>query len=250
MTPHPRRHARALAAALAVAALSDPLAQQRDAPARPGVTGTGVIAGMVVSHDAAAPAPVRRAVVTLTGTGIPAPLQSTTDDAGRFAMTELPGGRFTLTVEKPGFDPCYGAFGPGLKLRQSGPVCVRSQHLRARRRRSKGQRLPAGSGTKVEDVLPIFRLTGQRNQLAALVLYLEQALLECGMIVQARIGRKTQTPWTDACRLGSLDLAEQLLAMDPRDIGPEVDRRPFQQCGPLSTGNMVGEKWLDPCRNQ
>jgi hypothetical protein len=84
-------------------AFAAPAAQQRDTPVRTAATGTGVIAGIVTSEDAAAPAPVRRAVVTVTGTGISTSIQAVTDDAGRFAVTELPPGRFTLTVEKPGF---------------------------------------------------------------------------------------------------------------------------------------------------
>ena len=104
MTGAARSALRAVIIATAAAgALAMPMAQQRDTPARTTARGTGVIAGIVSSEDTAAPALVRRAVVTVTGTGISTPIQVVTDDAGRFALTELPPGRFTLTVEKAGF---------------------------------------------------------------------------------------------------------------------------------------------------
>jgi len=67
------------------------------------------LSGQVVSADAAAQ-PVRRAVVTLAGDGLPGGRTAVSDGDGRFVFDELPAGRFTLTARKPGFlDGVYGA---------------------------------------------------------------------------------------------------------------------------------------------
>ena len=63
---------------------------------------SGVISGAVVTDDAQ-PQPVRRAVVTLTGSALTRDRGAITDDSGRFSFTKLPAGRFTLTVAKPSF---------------------------------------------------------------------------------------------------------------------------------------------------
>lgn len=74
---------------------------------------TSMLAGRVTTDDANG-APVRRAIVTLTGTGSSAPVQMATDDEGRFAFPDLPAGRYTLTAEKAGFvKTFYGSTRPG-----------------------------------------------------------------------------------------------------------------------------------------
>jgi hypothetical protein len=113
-------------AALCVALLiSAPLAAQiprpvpaGSAPARdavgPAPTGTGRIRGRVV--QAGTTTPVRRAQVTLTGEQNLSRIV-TTDGDGRYEISELPAGRFTLTVAKGGYvTTAYGqrrSFEPG-----------------------------------------------------------------------------------------------------------------------------------------
>ncbi|MCC7186749.1 MAG: carboxypeptidase regulatory-like domain-containing protein [Acidobacteria bacterium] len=73
--------------------------QQRDQASSP-ATGTAVLAG-TISLDDARTAPVRRAVVTLTGTGIRGTHTTVTDDKGQFTFGGLPGGRYLVTAQKP-----------------------------------------------------------------------------------------------------------------------------------------------------
>jgi hypothetical protein len=64
-------------------------------------TGTGAIGGIVVDLDKQ---PVRRAHVTIEGTGdIRLTRTVITDESGRFAVTDLPAGRFTVSAEKSGY---------------------------------------------------------------------------------------------------------------------------------------------------
>ena len=62
----------------------------------------GTIAGTVVTDDATA-APVRRAIVTVSGDPLPEDRSTVTDDEGRFAFAGLPAGRFTVTASRPTF---------------------------------------------------------------------------------------------------------------------------------------------------
>lgn len=81
--------------------------QQRDGQATP--TGTAVVSGVVVS-DEATPQPIRRAQVTLTGSDQPVFKTTFTDATGRFAVTDLPAGRYSLAATKGGFvRAAYGA---------------------------------------------------------------------------------------------------------------------------------------------
>ena len=95
-------------------------APTRDAaPAAPRPTGTGAIAGTVVS-DEPTPRPVRRASVMLTS-GIALPQSTITDDAGRFAFPGLPAGVYTIVVMKAGFVTAYyksvrPGRGPGMPI--------------------------------------------------------------------------------------------------------------------------------------
>jgi hypothetical protein len=62
---------------------------------------TGVIAGHVVASDSGKP--VKRASVMVTAVELPGGRGVTTDDTGRFEVTELPAGRYTVSVSKNGF---------------------------------------------------------------------------------------------------------------------------------------------------
>jgi hypothetical protein len=85
--------------------LSSP--QTRDTTV-PETTGTGIIAGTVMTDDGDHK-PVRRATVTLGGTEAnnlragQSPRQTMTDDQGRFLFSSLPSGTFSVTATKPGF---------------------------------------------------------------------------------------------------------------------------------------------------
>jgi uncharacterized protein (DUF2141 family) len=83
----------------------------RDTAAQAQPTGTGGIAGSVVSD---AGRPVRRARVTLVGGDLRTSKTAVTDDQGAFAFTDLPAGRFNLSASKPGYvNATYGQKKPG-----------------------------------------------------------------------------------------------------------------------------------------
>ena len=82
---------------------------QRSVPA-----GSASIIGIVVLDGTSSAQPIRRAIVTLTGTGIATSRQLLTDDQGRFAFAGLSAGRFNLTAEKPAYVKAYyGSTRPG-----------------------------------------------------------------------------------------------------------------------------------------
>ena len=69
--------------------------QVRDPAIGKGTTGTGRIAGRVVTVDAT-PQPMRRVIVTLTAPELPGSRGTVTDAAGRFAFDRLPSGRYVV----------------------------------------------------------------------------------------------------------------------------------------------------------
>jgi hypothetical protein len=76
----------------------------RDTPAQPkeaARTPSGRITGRVVASDTGRP--VKRARVFVNAAEVPGGRGVLTDDAGVFDFTELPAGRYTLTVSKSGF---------------------------------------------------------------------------------------------------------------------------------------------------
>jgi Carboxypeptidase regulatory-like domain len=84
----------------------------RDAGTPP-TMGTASISGVVVDDEQPAQ-PVRRAVVTLTGSGLHPDRGAITDDLGRFTLRDLPAGRFRLTAERGAYvTSVYGAKRPG-----------------------------------------------------------------------------------------------------------------------------------------
>lgn len=68
---------------------------------RPAPTGTARIRGRVLAADTGAP--LRRAQVRLTSQNIRNAKTATTDTEGRFDLSELPAGRYTLAVSKAGY---------------------------------------------------------------------------------------------------------------------------------------------------
>jgi hypothetical protein len=74
-------------------------------------TGASSLVGVVRSDEGA---PVRAAIVTLSGGELSAPRAVVTDDEGRFAFERLPAGRFTLSAKKAAYvTMAYGATRPG-----------------------------------------------------------------------------------------------------------------------------------------
>ena len=76
----------------------------RDTPAQPKDTApppAGRISGRVLAADNGRP--VKRARVFVTAVELPGGRGMLTDDSGVFDLTELPAGRYTLTVSKSGF---------------------------------------------------------------------------------------------------------------------------------------------------
>jgi carboxypeptidase family protein len=74
-----------------------PAQQQKDAVPTP----TGRISGRVIAADSGRP--VKHARVFVTAAELPGGRGVLTDDSGVFDLTELPAGRYTLTVSKSGF---------------------------------------------------------------------------------------------------------------------------------------------------
>jgi hypothetical protein len=79
----------------------------------PAPTGTASITGTVTAEGSNA-RPIRRALVTLSGAELRGNRQAITDDAGGYGIRDLPAGRFTLSVTKPGYlIAYYGGTKPG-----------------------------------------------------------------------------------------------------------------------------------------
>jgi protocatechuate 3,4-dioxygenase beta subunit len=90
-------------------------AQQRDPTAKPIDTrvGSAIVAGRVMSSETG-DTPVRRAIVTLTSTERVESVSAVTDNEGRFALTNLADGRYTLNARKAAhLSVNYGAKRPG-----------------------------------------------------------------------------------------------------------------------------------------
>jgi uncharacterized protein (DUF2141 family) len=92
----------------------------------PAPTGTGVIAGSVVSDDSSA-VPVRRAVVIATSPDLRGDRRTVTDDQGRFAIGQLPPGRYTLSATKAGWITTYfGSSHPGRPAFGGAAVAIKA----------------------------------------------------------------------------------------------------------------------------
>src|SRR5215213_2279354 len=102
MVPGSRFAVMALVVALASSASAEQVPRDTPAQARETIKlPSGRITGRVVAADTGRP--VKRARVFVTATELPGGRGMLTDDAGVFDLTELPAGRYTLTVSKSGF---------------------------------------------------------------------------------------------------------------------------------------------------
>jgi hypothetical protein len=111
----------ALAATVVVMASLLTAHQQRDQPVTQS-KGSAVIAG-TISLDEASTTPVRRAVVTLSGSEIRGTQTTVTDDKGQFSFGGLPAGRYLLVAHKPAHVTMhYGS--PAMGRGPGAPIAV------------------------------------------------------------------------------------------------------------------------------
>ena len=83
------------------------------------------VAGRVIAADGSG-AGIRRAIVKISGGGLPAARSVISDEAGRFAFERVPEGRITIVVSKPAYlTSAFGAPAPG---RAGTPVAVGPGH--------------------------------------------------------------------------------------------------------------------------
>jgi protocatechuate 3,4-dioxygenase beta subunit len=93
--------------------LAGTLSQQPRDGARPAATGTSRLSGVVVTGERS-PQPVRRAIVTISGSALGLSRSTITDDGGRFTFDALPAGRFTVTAARRAYlTSAFGAAYPG-----------------------------------------------------------------------------------------------------------------------------------------
>ena len=109
----------------------DTPAQPKDAPPPP----AGRITGRVLAADNGRP--VKRARVFVTAAELPGGRGMLTDDSGVFDLTELPAGRYTLTVSKSGF--------VALSYGQRRPLQAGTPLQLADGQQLKGDRVPAAA---------------------------------------------------------------------------------------------------------
>jgi protocatechuate 3,4-dioxygenase beta subunit len=87
-------------------------------------TGTSAISGVVITDDSSG-RPLRRAQVRISGGDIRTQPLTLTDNDGRFIFANLPAGRYTLSVSKPGYvNTYYGAKKPGASAALSLPITL------------------------------------------------------------------------------------------------------------------------------
>lgn len=107
-------NARTAVVLLSISALTSSAAawSQRDGTAAVIAQGTATLSGVVVDEPGGTA--VRRAVVTVQGSGGPATRGVVTDDDGRFVVRNLPAGRYSVVARKAAYlDAAYGAKRPG-----------------------------------------------------------------------------------------------------------------------------------------
>ena len=97
---------------LLLSTLVSPQQPPRDAASAP-ATGSARISGVVVS-DERTPQPLRRVIVTVSGSALRVSRSTITNDDGRFTFGDLPAGRFTVTAARKAYlTSAFGASHPG-----------------------------------------------------------------------------------------------------------------------------------------
>lgn len=96
-------------------------APQRDVPARPAATplGTASVSGVVMT-DGDSPQPVRFASVVMSEGLLSVPRTVVSDEEGRFTITGLPEGHYTVTTQKPAWVPLASGVRTGQAIGQGG----------------------------------------------------------------------------------------------------------------------------------
>jgi len=105
-----------------------PQAPQRDGPARPSsqLVGTASVSGVVVTADEN-PQPVRFASVAFSSGLLSVPRVVVSDEDGRFTITELPEGSYTMLTQKAAWVPAGAAVRSALQgVGQGVPVTVKA----------------------------------------------------------------------------------------------------------------------------
>jgi uncharacterized protein (DUF2141 family) len=114
-------------AAVAIMTMSSGAAradQVRDSAPTPRA-GTAAISGVIVS-DESTPQPIRRAQVVVTNAEASLLRTTFTNEAGRFSITGLPAGRYTLTATKPTY--LRSAYGARRHDRPGTPITLADGH--------------------------------------------------------------------------------------------------------------------------
>lgn len=160
--------------ALACPVAAESVAQVRDGATAVVQTGSATIRGTVVTADEV-PRPVRRTLLTLSGTGLSPSLLALSDDEGRFEFRGLPEGRFTLAARKTGYvRDAYGArpvgsgAGVPIVVKAGGAVTLTMRMLRSA---AFGGRVVLPPGAPVSNVrlqvLKWGRVNGRRQLISA-----------------------------------------------------------------------------------
>ena len=187
-----------------------PQAPARDTKVRQ--TGTATIEGRVVSGDNGAP--LRRARLVLSAAGLERPFYAATDGQGRYQFTDLPAGRYTLTVSKSGYVTLqYGqrrAFESGKPIDLADAAVLDKVDVT----------LPKGgviSGTVMDDL-------GEPVALAHVTAF--RSRFEQGKRKLAAIGREVETNDLGQYRLFGLQPGTYFVGTRPTP-GPSQDGYPF-----------------------
>lgn len=116
---------RCLAAIAAIVVMSPAIASAQVRDTTRVKTGTASVSGRIVAADAPEKG-VRRVTVTLgAGDQIKIPMNTVTDDAGRFTFSGLPAGTYILMANRPGFVPStYGTKTPTPTPGQGAPITL------------------------------------------------------------------------------------------------------------------------------
>src|SRR6185437_394225 len=101
---------------------------------------------------------------------------------------------------------------------------------------------------QVDNPLACFRVAGERDELAALVLDFDLPGFEAGFALDADVGRESNAPRTDLRRHRIDKLLEQLVPRAFRDVDSQVQWSAVEQRRPLVRGDQRRQLRGDPSR--